>query len=93
MEVLKGIKVKNMTSDNSYREVPNQFIINTPTATIFQSYNTIIAVKQDGKVYLDRNSWDYSTTTGKYRNKFLGEGIAETRRKIKEGRYILTDLN
>ena len=82
-----------MTSDSTCREVPNQFIIDTPTARIFQSYSTIIAIKQNGQVFLDKNSWDYSTTTGKYRNKFLGEGIAETRRKIKEGIYKLVDLN
>ena len=43
--------------------------------------------------YLDEHYWDYSATTGKYRNQFLGEGIAETRAKIESGEYILIDLN
>ena len=43
-------------------------------------------------VYLD-NAWDYSVTTGKYRNIFLGEKKAETQAKIDSGEYILTDLN
>jgi hypothetical protein len=46
-----------------------------------------------GQIYLDRNKWDYSTTTGKYRNQFLGETKKETQAKIDSGEYILTDLN
>ena len=54
------------------------------------SYGTWIATKgNDGKVILSRKYWNYSSTTGKHRNKFLGEFIAETRRKIKEGIYEL----
>ena len=73
--------------------VKNQFIIQTDKGLVFQSYNTIIAAKISGKRYLDKNSWDYSVTTGKYRNQFLGETKKETEAKIKSGEYILTDLN
>ena len=60
----------------------------------FQSYKSIIAFcSNDGKITLDEYYWDYSTTTGKYRNQFLQEGIAETRKKIKAGTYTLTNLN
>ena len=45
------------------------------------------------KVYLDENRWDYSVTTGKYRNIFLGETKKETQKKIDQGIYELTDLN
>ena len=45
------------------------------------------------RVYLDESDWDYSVTTGKYRNQFLGEGIAETRKKIASGEYKLANLN
>jgi hypothetical protein len=71
----------------------NQFIIRTNTAIIFQSYNSIIVKEEGGKTYLDERYWDYSKTTGKYRNKFLGEDKKATERKIKEGVYILTNLN
>ena len=81
-----------MLSTNGNR-VPNQFIINNNGEEYFQSYNSIIAKKSKGKIYLDDIFWDYSVTTGKYRNDFLGEGIAETRKKIASGEYILTDLN
>ena len=59
----------------------------------FQSYRSIIAKRSKGKIYLDDYYWDYSVTTGKYRNEFLGEGIAENRKKIESGEYILTKLN
>ena len=59
-----------------------------------QSYNSMIAVKTcDGKIELDLHKWDYSRTTGKYRNHFLGESKKETEKKIKEGIYELVDLN
>ena len=45
------------------------------------------------KTTLDERYWDYSVTTGKYRNQFLNEGIAETRSKIESGEYMLADLN
>ena len=44
-------------------------------------------------VELDQKYWNYSNTTGKYRNIFLNENITETRKKIKSGEYKLTDLN
>ena len=45
------------------------------------------------EITLDEQDWDYSRTTGKYRNEFLGEGIEQTRKKIKEGTYKLENLN
>ena len=99
------MKVQNMLSSNA-RTVPNQFIItdegrgalgNFTKRETFQSYDSVIAVRtvwpDNTRVELDRDSWDYSVTTGKYRNQFLGEKKAETLRKIKSGEYILTDLN
>ena len=86
------MKVENMTSPQG-NKVANQFIITDNGDEYFQSYNSIIAKRSNGKIYLDDVFWDYSRTTGKYRNEFLGEGIAETRKKIKSGEYILKDLN
>jgi len=73
--------------------VKNQFIIHTDKGSLFQSYHTIIVARIQGKTYLDSNSWDYSVTTGKYRNIFLGETKKETEKKIKNGVYELIDLN
>ena len=78
---------------NKWNKIPNQFIIYTTEGSIFQSYNSTIVKIENGKTYLDLNKWDYSKTTGKYRNIFLNENKKQTEEKIKSGEYILTDLN
>lgn len=99
------MKVENMTSSRG-NDVPNQFIISglssqhfiddtkTGSGTMFQSYVSNIAFREyTGKIYLDKNKWDYSVTTGRYRNQFLGETKKETQAKIDSGEYKLVDLN
>ncbi len=100
------MKVENMCSSNG-NKVSNQFILSNVPAGLFnrdkhhiksgrgfQSYETLIAfIDYEGKVYLDQDAWDYSVTTGKYRNQFLGETKKETQKKIDSGEYTLTDLN
>ena len=88
------MKVSNFTSNNG-NKIANQFLITEKNKQTFQSYKSIIAVKnyKTQKTYLDEYYWDYSVTTGKYRNQFLGEGIAETRKKIESGEYKLKNLN
>jgi hypothetical protein len=82
-----------MTSDRG-NLIPNQFEIRTDKGVYFQSYNSIIVfIDKKRQTYLDPYYWDYSRTTGKYRNIFLGENIAETRQKIKSKEYKLKDLN
>ena len=84
--------VTNMVS-NKGNKIANQFVIYTTEGSIFQSYNSTIVKIENGKTYLDLNKWDYSKTTGKYRNIFLNENKKQTEEKIKNGEYILTDLN
>ena len=86
------MKVENMTSSNG-NSVPNQFILTDGSKRTFQSYGSIIAVIENGQVTLDRDKWDYSKTTGKYRNQFLNETKKETEAKVKSGEYKLVDLN
>ena len=94
MSALKNTRVENMMNFGGTREVPNQFIIHTPEGRFFQRHDSIIVHEtSNGETILDKNFWDYSVTTTKYRNKFLGETTAETRRKIKAGFYQLADLN
>jgi hypothetical protein len=78
-----------------YQIANNQFEIVTPKGTYFQSYDSIIAFKPNDnrRIQLDEYYWDYSRTTGKYRNMILNEGIADTRAKIKSKEYLLTNLN
>jgi len=91
METIKKIKVSNEWG------VPNQFVIKTDEGVYFQSYESVIVFKptegMDYRIRLDETYWDYSKTTGKYRNLFLGETKSETEKKIKSGEYILTNLN
>ena len=82
------LKVKNMRSSKG-NSILNQFLIYTDKGIIFQSYDSIIAFKRnDGKIVLSAN-WDYSKTTSKYRNIFLGESKKETQAKINSGEYAI----
>lgn len=94
MSTISKVRVEQF--EGKHGSVMNQFIINTPEGTYFQSYNSIIAFRPSNwanKIQLDKRYWDYSVTTGKYRNQFLGEGKQETERKIRAGIYELVDLN
>ena len=90
--------VANMLSRDG-NVAANQFIISEPRRVIFQSYDSIIVVVEKNKegngdnVFIDKNKWDWSRTTSKYRSLFFGESTAETQRKIDTGAYIITDLN
>jgi hypothetical protein len=97
------MKVQNITSSNG-NKIANQFVItdndNGNKKEYFQSDKSMIVKKiydhlgcDVVETYLDQKYWNYSNTTGKYRNIFLGENITETKKKIKSGEYILTDLN
>ena len=85
--------VRNMINSRG-NAVRNQFIVTVDgKGTFFQSYRTVIAGKTPEGIVLDRDSWDYSVTTGKYRNQCLRETKKETEAKIKSGEYKLVDLN
>lgn len=71
----------------------NQFAVQTSNGSFFQSYDTIICKIEDGQTTLDKYFWDYSKTTSKYRNMFLGETTKETKVKIETGVYKLENLN
>ena len=90
------MKIQNMTSSNG-NKIANQFIIYDPNFTVFQSYDSVIVKTtfEGGKriTYLDEYYWNYSKTTSKYRNLFLGETTKETQQKIDSGVYKLTNLN
>ena len=50
------MKVYNMESSQG-NKVPNQFIIEHKGKEYFQSYNSLIAVKENGKITLDEYYW------------------------------------
>lgn len=102
------MKVQNMKGRTG-KPVANQFIISgvyieytlrtremirPPIGDMFQSYNSnIVFMSHNGSVFLDETYWNYSSTTGKYRNLFLGETKKETQAKINSGEYKLVNLN
>jgi hypothetical protein len=87
------MKVKQFEGKNG--AVRNQFILIDDAGNVFfQSYDSIIVKRcTNGDIFLDEETWDYSITTGKYRNQFLNETKKETERKIKAGVYKLAQLN
>ena len=87
-------KVENFKSFRSGNPIANQFKITLQNGTeVFQSYNSIIAVKVNGLTFLDRTCWDYSNTTSRYRKEFLNEDTKTTKQKIKDDVYVLMNLN
>lgn len=88
------VRVRNMRSPRTGSPVANQFIIFTAFGDYFQSYESVIACRDNqGQWWLDENKWDYSVTTSKYLNEFLGVDTAEKKRRIKSGYYKFADLN
>lgn len=87
------MKVHNMVGRKG-NAVANQFrIVEDDGTEWFQSYDTVIARKREGHVTLDEAKWNYSRTTSKYRNQFLGESTKETQAKIDSREYFMADLN
>jgi len=90
---MKAPTVLNMKSSRG-NKVPNQFIIWTDEEQFFQSYQTIIGKRDnEGNVFLDQNRWDYSVTTSKYRNQWLGMNTKEVKKAIDDGTIKLINLN
>jgi len=87
-------KVRQMQGRTG-QPVANQFIITDDEYEYFQSYKTVIAKRHisSGVVHLDNRAWDYSVTTSKYRNHFLGIDTKETKRRIESGEIQLVGLN
>ena len=88
------MQVSNLMS-NKGNKIANQFnIIDDDGNQYFQSYDSIIAkIVKYRTVYLDEKYWNYSKTTSKYRNIWLGLTTRETEQQISDGKIILTNLN
>lgn len=71
----------------------NQYVIEHNGVTYFQSYDVIVAKKSKGKIILDKDYYEYSRTTIKYRNMFLGLLSASVKEAIRDGKITLGKLN
>ena len=69
----------------------NQYSIEHNGVTYFQSYDVIVAKKSKGKTILDKDYYNYSRTTIKYRNMFLGMLSASVNEAIKESDKVNDD--
>lgn len=97
------MKISNMTSSRG-NLVPNQFYVSgvaagiynqegvhIPSGDMFQSYTSIIAfIDHTGKIWLDKYKWNYSRTTTKYLNQFLGDNAREL---VKKGKVEFVSFN
>ena len=63
--------IKKLNNFETVEELGNnQFVIHFENGCIFQSYDSIVAYKVNGKCYLT-NKWNYSRTTMRYLYLFL----------------------
>jgi len=98
------MRVENLFNPDNGNDVANQFRIYTGEGVIFQSYETTICIKAHGSTYLNnamieikrgekKEAWKSSRTTSKWLRIFLNEDKETIDSKIKEGEYILMNLN
>ena len=68
--------------------VKSQFVICDGKGNEYlQSYDSIIVKRDINNNITLGSDWDYSKTTGKYRNLYLNETKKETEAKIASGEY------
>jgi len=62
------MKVENLFNPDTGNDVANQFRIYTGKGVIFQSYETTICIKENGKVFLneDKETIDNKIASGEY---------------------------
>ena len=89
MALLGGVKkVSNLTRNS--RAVANQFDVTFDNGYAFQSYESLIAVQYNGRLYLT-NKHDYSKTTSKYTTWWTGYTTEERRKGLEDGSIVLID--
>ena len=83
---MKNLKVKNLEYNG--RQVPNQFLIeyteNGNEYQRFQSYDSMIIKWENGRIIEVGSNWEYSKTTGKYRNLLTGMDKKAFEKMLKE---------
>ena len=84
--MIKNLEVQNVK--NNGREVPNQFEIfyseDNKYYKIFQSYSNMIIKWENGRIIEVGSNWEYSKTTGKYRNILTNTSRKEFEKMLKE---------
>lgn len=90
----KQMRVIQFTNSRGNAQA-NHFVLidQDNNAEYFQSYSSVIVRKLAGQITLDEKYWDYSVTTSKHRNHYLGDSNEEVKSKIASGEYKLANLN
>lgn len=85
---------------NGVKQLTNNAIIiylkddsNGNVARYLVSYETVVAGWEKGEGIVLDPKWEYSRTTMKHVNSFLGCNTKEIRAKIKSGAYKVKNLN
>lgn len=88
------LKVENMRSERSGKAVPNQFVINTDSEIIFQSYESVVAIynRQTKIIKIYSGVATQSRTTAKYFRQFLGIYIPFLFSEGEEIRQIIKEV-
>ena len=76
------MKVRNLINANG-RAVVNQFVIEDGNKIYFQSYNSLVA-KRDDRVFTLGCDFDYSRTTSKHLHTFMEEYAPDILHRIKQ---------
>lgn len=73
----------------------NQVIVHlNENSSLFSSYDTTIAKKENGVITLDEKYWNYSRTTTRYLSQYLRvRGKKDIEKNISSGFYKLDNLN
>ena len=97
---IENIKSKSHGFRNPHTNkiVNNHHVINLwndkkELLTRFYSYGTCIVQIVNSKITLDKYYYNYSRTTSKYRNMYLGLDSKQLTKKIASGEIELANLN
>ena len=87
------MKVSNLTNKRG-NKVAKQFYIEDGVNSYFQSYETIIAMRDGrGKITIDSNAWNYSRATSKYLSIFLNMSRKECEHLVSTNEIKVANLN
>lgn len=78
------VTCRPIISERSGEAVRNQYEVVFENGRVFQSYETLIAVRLKGKLYID--PYKYSVTTSKYLTSWCGYNPQERRAALADGR-------
>lgn len=70
-----------------FKRVDSKKMYISNCGNVLKSYDKIIVIKKGGEIYLNADYYDFSTTTSRHRNQFLGVNAKEFNENMKKGRY------